>query len=107
MGGPSFRGIRKEMRILLTGSSGWLGQTLVPRLSGQGHQVNRLGPDTLGSHANRWIGDGPRTRAPGDSRVWCRFDHRCRGAAQANIETHRASDFVAVNVQGTLNLLER
>jgi NAD(P)-dependent dehydrogenase (short-subunit alcohol dehydrogenase family) len=44
MGGPSFRGIRKEMRILLTGSSGWLGQTLVPRLSDQGHQVIGLDP---------------------------------------------------------------
>jgi nucleoside-diphosphate-sugar epimerase len=44
MGGPSFRGIRKEMRILFTGSSGWLGQTLVPRLSGQGHQVIGLDP---------------------------------------------------------------
>jgi UDP-glucose 4-epimerase len=44
MGGPSFGGIRKEMRILLTGSSGWLGQTLVPRLSGHGHQVIGLDP---------------------------------------------------------------
>ncbi|MFX6258671.1 NAD-dependent epimerase/dehydratase family protein, partial [Acinetobacter baumannii] len=32
------------MRILLTGSSGWLGQTLAPRLKALGHQVTGLDP---------------------------------------------------------------
>ena len=32
------------MRILVTGSSGWLGQTLVPRLRRDGHGVAELDP---------------------------------------------------------------
>src|ERR1044072_7904965 len=47
------------MRILLTGSSGWLGRFLAPRLRGEGHQVIGLdvapGADTeiVGSVADR------------------------------------------------------
>ena len=33
------------MNILVTGSSGWLGQTLVPRLSRDGHRVVGLDPE--------------------------------------------------------------
>jgi uncharacterized protein YbjT (DUF2867 family) len=33
-----------SMRILVTGSSGWPGQTLVPRLRRDGHHVVRLDP---------------------------------------------------------------
>ena len=32
------------MRILLTGSSGWLGQTLAPRLTDEGHDVIGFDP---------------------------------------------------------------
>ncbi|HTB41380.1 MAG TPA: NAD(P)-dependent oxidoreductase [Reyranella sp.] len=94
------------MNILVTGSSGWLGQTLVPRLVRDGHRVVGLDPDA-----------GPTTEIVG-SVVDRALVHRIireegieaivHAAARhkPHIETHDNSEFVAVNVQGTLNLLE-
>ena len=51
------------MRILLTGSSGWLGRFLAPRLRAEGHEVTGLdvapGADTdvIGSVADRALVD--------------------------------------------------
>ena len=50
-----------DMRILVTGSSGWLGQTLVPRLRRDGHEVVGIDPipsentDVVGSIVNRQL----------------------------------------------------
>jgi UDP-glucose 4-epimerase len=94
------------MRILVTGSSGWLGQTLVPLLRGKGCHVigldARPGPhtDVSGSVSDRPLID--RLLAAE------RFDAVVHAAAlhKPDIARHPASDFVVVNVQGTLNLLE-
>jgi UDP-glucose 4-epimerase len=94
------------MRVLVTGSSGWLGRYLVPRLERDGHTV--VGLDPLPAGTTRVVGsvaDADLVRATVR-------DHGIQAVIHAgalhkpNLVTHRPTDFVAVNVQGTLNLLE-
>jgi UDP-glucose 4-epimerase len=94
------------MRILVTGSSGWLGQTLVLRLERDGHEV--IGLDPAPGTTTRVVGsvvDRDLVRAT-------LRDHAIQAVIHAaalhkpNLATHSATDFVAVNIQGTLNLLE-
>jgi UDP-glucose 4-epimerase len=93
------------MRILLTGSSGWLGRFLAPRLRAAGHAVTGLdvarGADTdiLGSVADRATVD--RAFAGGvDAVIHAGALHK------PDIVRYPAQAFVDVNVTGTLNLLE-
>lgn len=94
------------MRILLTGSSGWLGQTLAPRLRLAGHHVTGLdvreGPATTvaGSFTDRALVDRIMATEGITAVVHAGALHK------PDIARRPASDFVAVNVQGTLNLLE-
>jgi len=94
------------MNILVTGSSGWLGQTLVPRLRRDGHLVVGLDPepgattDVVGSVVDRAL----VRAAIRDGRIGAIVHAAARH--KPHIETHDNSEFVAVNVQGTLNLLE-
>ena len=94
------------MQILLTGSSGWLGSALAPRLRGLGHEVTGLDPvpsvetRIVGSIADRDL----VMRAVRDNRIEAIIHS---GALhKPNIESNANSDFVATNVQGTLNLLD-
>ncbi|MEJ0022815.1 MAG: NAD(P)-dependent oxidoreductase [Alphaproteobacteria bacterium] len=94
------------MRVLLTGSSGWLGRFLAPELIRVGHQVVGLdvvpGRDTnvVASVANR--SDVERVFA----------DHQIEAVIHAgglhkpDIARFPAQAFIDVNVTGTLNLLE-
>lgn len=94
------------MRILLTGSSGWLGRFLAPMLRAAGHQVIGLdiapGIDTdiVGSVADRAL----------IGRVFAeqRPDAVIHGGAlhKPDIVRYPRAAFVDVNVSGTLNLLE-
>jgi UDP-glucose 4-epimerase len=94
------------MRILLTGSSGWLGSALAPRLRALGHDVTGLDPvpsaetGLVGSIADRDL----VLRTVRDNRIEAIIHS---GALhKPNIENRANSDFVATNVQGTLNLLD-
>jgi len=94
------------MRILLTGSSGWLGQTLAPRLRALGHHVTGLdpvpGPNTqvVGSIADRDLVRRAIADAGAEAVVHAGALHK------PNIEQVPRQAFVDVNVTGTLNLLE-
>jgi len=94
------------MRILLTGSSGWLGQGLAPRLCSLGHEV--IGLDPIPS---------PQTQVTGSvaDRALVRAvigDHRIQAVIhsgalhQPDMARRTREDFMAVNIGGTLNLLE-
>jgi UDP-glucose 4-epimerase len=94
------------MRILVTGSSGWLGLTLVPRLRAEGHIVIGLDPkpgattDIVGSAADRAL----IRSIIGDHRIEAIV--HAGALHKPNIETHAREDFLEVNVRGTFNLLE-
>jgi UDP-glucose 4-epimerase len=94
------------VRVLLTGSTGWLGRYLAPMLRAAGHEVTGLdvapGPDTqvVGSVADRALVE--RTMR----------SHAIEGVIHAaalhkpDIVRYPRQAFVDVNVTGTLNLLE-
>ena len=94
------------MRILLTGSSGWLGRFLAPMLRAGGHEVTGLdvapGADTqvIGSVADRVLVD----RVFGERGI----EAVIHGGAlhKPDIVRYPAQAFIDVNVSGTLNLLE-
>ena len=94
------------MNVLVTGSSGWLGQTLVPRLARDGHRVVGLDPvpsattEIVGSVVDRAL----VRRVMRDHAIEAVVHTAARH--KPHIETFDNSEFVAVNVQGTLNLLE-
>lgn len=94
------------MRVLLTGSSGWLGRFLAPRLRAVGHVVVGLdvaaGAETqvVGSVADRSTVE----RAFKEHGVEAVI--HAAGLHKPDIARFPAQAFIDVNVTGTLNLLE-
>src|SRR5262245_31720270 len=94
------------MRILLTGSSGWLGQTLAPQLRSLGHTV--VGLDPMSSEHTEIVGSvGDRElvrRAIASNGIEAVVNS---GALhKPDIERRQREDFIDVNIRGTFNLLE-
>jgi nucleoside-diphosphate-sugar epimerase len=93
------------MRILLTGSSGWLGRFLAPRLRRDGHEVFGLdvapGPDTglIGSVADSALVDRVFSERRIEAVIHAGALHK------PDIARYSEQHFVDVNVSGTLNLL--
>jgi UDP-glucose 4-epimerase len=94
------------MRILVTGSSGWLGQTLVPLLARGGHEV--VGLDPVPSPTTRIVGSITERGLVRAAMRDFRIDAVIHAGAlhKPHVETHDRGAFVAVNIEGTLNLLE-
>lgn len=94
------------MRVLLTGSSGWLGRYLAPKLAENGHEVTGLdvvpGAHTqvIGTVADRALVD----RTMGEHGI----EAIIHGGAlhKPDIVRYPRQAFVDVNVSGTLNLIE-
>ncbi|MDF7775223.1 NAD(P)-dependent oxidoreductase [Sphingomonas sp. AOB5] len=94
------------MRVLLTGSSGWLGRFLAPMLREAGHVVTGLDvapsadTDVVGSVADRALVD----RVFGDHGI----EAVIHGGAlhKPDIVRYPAQAFIDVNASGTQNLLE-
>lgn len=94
------------MKLLLTGSSGWLGRFLAPRLKAIGHQV--IGLDVAAGDHTDFIGSV--VDRPLIDQIF--GDHAIEAVIHSgalhkpDIVRYPASAFVDVNVTGTLNLLE-
>jgi nucleoside-diphosphate-sugar epimerase len=94
------------MRILLTGSSGWLGRCLAPRLRAGGHAVTGLdvapGADTdkVGSVADKALVDRIFAGRGIEAVIHAGALHK------PDIARYPARAFHRVNVEGTRNLLE-
>jgi UDP-glucose 4-epimerase len=92
------------MRILVTGSSGHLGEALMRVLPGRGHEV--IGLDVLASSYTNIVG------SIGDRAVV----RKSIGGVEAvvhsatlhkpHVDSHSQAEFVETNIAGTLNLLE-
>ena len=94
------------MRVLLTGSSGWLGRYLAPLLAEYGHSVTGLDvvpgahTDVVGTVADRALIE----RTMGEHGI----DAIIHGGAlhKPDIVRYPRQAFIDVNVTGTLNLIE-
>src|SRR5437868_4736132 len=103
----SGRGLTADaMRLLLTGSSGWLGRHLAPRLRAAGHAVIGLDvapgieTEVLGSVADRALVE----RTFGEQGVEAVI--HAGALHKPDIVRYPESAFWEVNVEGTRNLLE-
>lgn len=94
------------MRVLVTGSSGWLARHLIPRLAADGHVVVGIDPvaspltQLQGTIADRAL----VRRAIRDHGIEAVL--HCGALHKPQVATHPRDAFVETNIQGTLNLLE-
>ncbi len=94
------------MKVLITGSSGWLGRFLIPLLEEAGHDP--VGLDTVKSEWTDVIASVSDSKAIADLFDRSSFEGVIHAAAlhKPDIARYPQQTFVDVNVTGTLNLLE-
>jgi len=94
------------MRVLVTGSSGWLGRFLAPRLRAAGHEP--IGLDAAAGRETQVIGSVADRGLIADIFASGKIDAVIHAAAlhKPDIARRSRQSFVDVNVTGTLNLLE-
>lgn len=94
------------MRVLLTGSSGWLGRFLAPLLERAGHSV--VGLDVMPSASTRIVGSVADPAVVEQAFARNGIDAVVHAGAlhKPDIRRYPARSFVDVNVTGTLNLLQ-
>jgi UDP-glucose 4-epimerase len=93
-----------NMKILVTGSAGHLGEALVRSLNGAGHDV--IGLDIRASPFTSHVGSiGDRAFVAGCMRGAEAVLHAAT-LHKPHVATHSRQDFIDVNIGGTLNLLE-
>lgn len=92
------------MRILLTGSSGWLGQSLAPRLSREGHDV--VGLDITPGRFTSIVGSVADRETVEHAMKGVQAVMHAGALHKPDIVRYPAEAFVATNIQGTQNLLE-
>jgi nucleoside-diphosphate-sugar epimerase len=94
----------EAVRILVTGSSGHLGEALVRALRGEGHEV--IGLDVLDSPHTSTVGS--IVNRPTVRRAVAGADAVLHSATlhKPHVASHERASFVETNITGTLNLLE-
>ena len=92
------------MKVLVTGSSGHLGEALVHTLRAKGHDV--IGLDLRGSASTSHVGSIADRNLVQQCMEGVRAVFHTATLHKPHVATHRRQDFVDTNVSGTLNLLE-
>jgi len=92
------------MRILVTGSSGHLGEALVRVLREEGHEV--IGLDVLASPATTVVGSVADRACVHSAMTGVDAVVHSATLHKPHVASHGRVDFVETNIAGTLNLLE-
>ena len=92
------------MKVLVTGSSGHLGEALVRALTAQGHEV--VGIDKSTSCTTTHVGSIDDRSFVGEAMVGVRRVYHTATLHKPHIVSHSNQQFIDVNITGTLVLLE-
>src|ERR1700741_1227914 len=92
------------MKVLVTGSSGHLGEALTRTLVNSGHQV--IGLDLLPSPFTNRMGSIADRSFVGECMTGVEAVFHAATLHKPHVATHTRQDFVDTNVSGTLNVLE-